>query len=333
MNDCKSCAYWEPNHEVPKEQTEDGKYRCLHPDVAIRTRIDFGCAYHLGQNSTEANVPNHTRDGTMVEPNPNPVDGPTEILIVSHAKDFPWLELALRSIIKFCKGFQGVTVVVPVKDFREATDLVMPINWHFNVEPFPEVRGKGMLHHMVKMAEAELLVPEGTKYVLHSDSDCIFKMLTTPEHYFWNDKPYYLIRSWSSLGVPDPRHPINRIVSDCGQWKPATDAQLGWDTEWYTMCMNTAVLPIDFYKSYRAHVQQAHRKDFEQYMLEGRNEFPQDRMDWTAMGAFAHRFMNERFTWFDVCNGNPYPTDRKQAYWSHGGITPEIKSEIEAMLA
>jgi hypothetical protein len=197
---------------------------------------------------------------------------------------------------------------------------------------YDEVPGKGMLQHMVKMAEADLIVPAGTKYILHMDADCMFRMPTTPEHYFWDDKPYYLIRSWGSLGVPDPRHPISKTISDCGQWKGATDTQLGWDTEFYTMCMNTAVMPINFYKAYREHIERVHKRPFVDHMLAGRNEFPQTSMDWTAMGAYAHRFMRDRFTWFDVCDGTPYPVDRKKAFWSHGGITPEIRQEIEGFL-
>lgn len=329
---CQSCCWWRPNQETV-EQTEDGKYECRNPELAIRTSVDFGCTLHLAPDSREMNVPVHAKHPTMIDhPNPNPVDGPTQILIVTYRKDFPWLDYALKSIAKHCSGFQGVTIVVPAADcevlFRDVSGAVGP---NMQVRGFDEAPGRGMLHHMVKMAEADLIVPNGTKYVLHTDADCIFKMPTTPEHYFWNDKPYYLIRSWSSLGYPDPRHPTSKAISDCAQWKGPTDAQLGWDTEWYTMCLNTAVMPIDFYKPYREHIAALHNLSFEAYMLSGRNQFPQDRMDWTAMGAWAHKFMHDRFTWFDV-EQQEYPIDRKRAYWSHGGISTNIRSEIESFL-
>jgi hypothetical protein len=95
--------------------------------------------------------------------------------------------------------------------------------------------------------------------------------------------------------------------------------------------MNTIVFPIDFFPSYRAHVELVHSRPFEEFMLDGRNEFPQSNMDFTAMVAYAHRYMHDRFRWFDV-ESPPYPEDRKKAFWSHGGLTPEIKSEIESML-
>lgn len=331
---CSSCVQWLANQQEV-EQAEWGKYECTNPTLeSLKTHGEFGCNEFLGADSTEMNVPQHCTNGTMQDPNPNPIDGPCEVLIVTYAKDFRWLEYALRSIQRHLAGFQGVTIAIPRKDRGEFGKIVAPtgptpVRFHL----YDEVPGKGMVQHMVKMAEADLIVPHGTKYVLHTDADGIFKMATTPEHYFWNDKPYYLIRSWASLGVPDPRHPISKAVSDCAQWKGPTDTQIGWDTEFYTMCMNTAVMPIDFYKPYRDHIAAVHKRPFEDHMLAGRNEFPQTSMDWTAMGSYAHRFMNDRFTFFDVENGEPYPVDRKKAFWSHSGCTPQEREEIEKMLA
>lgn len=336
--ECSTCIFYEPN-QVEVEQRDDAKYICNNPEVGGRFRVTFGCALHMGADATEMNVPNHTPNGSMTDPNPNPMDGPTEIFIATYWKDLPWLELALMCIQRHCTGFQGITIATP--NPNPDGKWISPVwfddmqargNIRITARYYDEVPGKGMVQHMVKMAEADQIVPAGTKYVLHMDGDCMFRMPTTPEHYFWKDKPYYLIRSWSSLGVSDPRHPISKTVSDCGQWKNATDIQLGWDTEWYTMCMNTAALPIEFYKPYREHIAQVHKRPFDDHMLAGRNEWPQSSMDWTSMGAFAHRFMRERFTWFDVCDGTPYPVDRKKAYWSHGGISDEIRAEIESFL-
>lgn len=336
MKLCNTCVFWAPNQETVTE-VEDGKYECRNPEVNIRTPIGFGCSLHLASTDTAYNVPDHAAKGTMTDPNPSPVDGPVEVLIVTYWKDFEWLRYTLRSIWKYFTGFQGVTVACPTRDrkifeplWEEFDQTVEHRKIRLNF--YDEVEGKGMVQHMVKMAEADLIVPPGTKYVLHTDADGIFKMPTTPEHFFANDKPYYLIRSWSSLGYPDPRHPVSRAISDCAQWKAPTDTQLGWNTEWYTMCLNTAMLPIDFYKPYREHVASVHRRPFTEHMLAGRNEFPQTSMDWTSMGAWAHKFFHDRLTWFDV-EHPPHPVDRKKAYHSHSGFTPEIRAEIEGFLA
>ncbi len=224
------------------------------------------------------------------------------------------------------------TLVVPAKDYDKLLETLggskLP---RVNISPFDEIPGKGMLQHMVMMAEAEKLVPARTKYVLTCDADCMFRMPTTPEHYFCDDKPYCIVRSWASLTTEDPRRPGSKVVSDCMQWKPPTDRQVGFDTPIFGMCMNTIVFPIDFFPAYRAHVESVHRRPFAEFMLDGRNEFPQSNMDFTAMVAYAHRHMHDRFRWFDA-ESPPYPVDRKQAYWSHGGITPEIREQIESFL-
>lgn len=335
MNTCSNCLFWSPNQREV-EQVDGGKYECYNRTLeGLKTHGSFGCLEHMSEIDTAYNVPNHTPNGTMDAPNPNKIDGPCEVLIVTYWKDFEWLKYALRSIDKYLIQFQGVTVAHPAKDSALFYGLHYEYNFRLRLHAYDEVPGKGMLHHMVKMAEADLIVPHGTKYVLHTDSDGIFKMATTPEHYFWNDKPYYLIRTWASLGVPDPRHPQSRAVSDCAQWKGPTDIQLGWDTEWYTMAMNTAVLPIDFYQPYREHIAALHKRPFDDHMLAGRNEFPQTSMDWTAMGSYAHKFMHDRFTWFDVEHPetNPHPVDRKKAFHSHSGFSPAIREEIERIIA
>jgi hypothetical protein len=339
MNECNACCWWEPNRRTV-EQVDGGKHDCTNPEVPIKVHGQFGCVLHLASTALEINVPQHCKIGTMDAPNPNPVDGPVEIVIVTYGtptlrcsgnvvSDLDWLRYALRSIRRHCSGFQGVTVVHP----EHEKEMFDPLAKEFDVRlhSFPEPQGKGMLAHMVQMANADSIVPPGTKYILHSDADCIFKMLTRPEHYFWNDKPYYIVRTWDSLTTEDPRHPGSKVISDCAQWRGPTEAQLGFPTPMYTMCMNTAVLPIDFYARYRKHITVMHGKPFETYMLEGKNDHPATRMDWTAFGAFAYRDMNDRFTWFDV-EQPPYPVDRKLAFWSHAGLSSDVTDQIERLL-
>jgi len=261
---------------------------------------------------------------TDLTPNPNPIQGKCEIFIVSYWKDFPWLEYALKSIAKYCRGFAGVTVAIPEKDIGDFAFLHQKFTW-VKRKSYPEVEGKGMVQHMEIMARADEFVPQGTDYVLHHDSDGIFNVQTTPEDFFRNDKPVYLYRTWESLTGHDG------VVSDCAQWREPTDAQLGFPSEVYTMCVNTQMMPIQFYKAYRQHLEYNHG-NLHEYFISGKNSFPQDRMDFTAMGAYAFNALAHRFQWFDVESGDPHPPDRKRAFWSHGGITPEIRAEIESIL-
>lgn len=326
MTLCKDCCWWAPNR---KEIKVDREKLCLNPRVNIVTQDNFGCTEALAKDSNEVNVPNHTPHGMTHFRNATPVDGPVEVLIVTYRKDFEWLVYALRSIQKFLRGFQGVTIAHPNRD----ASLFATLKHQFDVRlhGYDEVEGKGMIQHMAMMALADTFLPAATKYVLHSDADCIFKMLTTPEDYFWENKPYYLIRTWESLVSDDPVHPGRKVVSDCAQWRAPTEHQLGFSSPWYTMCMNTVVMPIGFYAPYRAHIANVQRQPFMKFMLSGKNSFPATRMDFTAMGMWAKQFMPDKFSWFDVSTGI-YPADRKQAFWSHGGVTNELREKVLDLL-
>lgn len=277
----------------------------------------------------------------MQDPNPKPLDGACEILIVTYHKDFPWLEYCLKSILKYCTGFSGVTIACPARDkdllfanvAPKISDYSVKIgrSMSVSVRNFDEAPGKGMLDHMVQLASADHYVRRGVNYVLTCDSDCIFRMPTTPEHYAWNDKPYCIVRSWESLTTEDPRRPGSKVVSDCLQWRVPTERQLGFQTPIFGMCMNTIMFPIDFFAKYRGHIEKVHQRPYREFMLDGRNEFPQSNMDFTAMVSYAYQEMHDRFTWFHV-ERPPYPVDRKQAFWSHGGITPEAQKQIDAIL-
>lgn len=71
--------------------------------------------------------------------------------------------------------------------------------------------------------------------------------------------------------------------------------------------------------------------EYERWMLLGKNDYPQDRMDLTAMGAFAFHHMHDRFNWINV-EEQPYPKNRIEQFWSHGGITPKVQAEIQRLI-
>lgn len=298
--------------------------------------------------TTAYNVPQHTAGG-VVEVATEPVVGNTEILIVTYGlptlrpphykklvSDFDWLQWCLRSIRRYCTGFSGVTLAIPDRDAA----LLQPIsNEHakaksgipLRVKLFSEPHGKGFLMHEVMMARADELVPKSTDFVLHVDPDVIFKEPVTPAEYVQNGKPVYVWRTYESLCE---MREGQKVVSDCLQWKNPTEAQLGFEVFGYFMTRHPSGFPVEFYKSYREHIECVQKMPFQNYMLAGRNDFPANRMDFTAMGAYAFQFMHDKFHWIDISDGNHLaPRDKQQCYWSHHGVTPELQKQIEGLLA
>lgn len=299
--------------------------------------------------STENNVPDHTSGGAVeVFKTEDPINYKAEILIVTYGQprpargrpgvlvsDFDWLNWCLRSIRRYCTGFSGITVAFPSRDSERFKAIA---NEHakaksgikLRVRMFEEPLGKGFLMHQIQMARADELVPAGTNYVVHVDSDCVFKEPTDPREYIVNGAPVYVWRTYDSLTeVRDGK----KVVSDCLQWQVPTEDMLGFSTNAYTMTRHPSVFPIAFYRKYREHVQSVHKMSFDDYMLSGRNDHPTNRMDFTSMGAFAFDRMLSQFHWIDISGGNHLaPKDRQKTFWSHGGITPEIESEIQNLI-
>lgn len=252
-------------------------------------------------------------------------------LVVS---DFDWLKWCLRCIRKHCTGFAGITVAFPDRDAKLFSEISkehaqaksgIPLK----AKMYTEQDGVGMIQHMGILATPDKLTPKTTTHVLHVDADYMFKEAVTPEDYFCGDKPIYVTRSWESL--TDKK---SGVVSDCLQWRIPTETQLGFVSEVYAMCRFPFGFPLSFYPMYREHIEKVHGQRFIDYMTSGRNSFPQNRMDFTAMGAFAYHKAPELFSWIDVSGGNHLaPKDKIKGFWSHGGITPEIQKEIESYLA
>jgi len=330
VRQCSTCCWWKPNR-VPQEIGVETERMCWFHNE-IRDDED-SCEHHVAATDTAVTIPQHTPKEIMGKFfNANPVDG-VEILIVSYWKDFPWLKYAVQCIQKHATGFSGATILVPFRDMESFVALqLQPGPTRVIVKTFDEYPGKGFLHHEAMMAKADECVPAGTNYVCHMDSDTMMKMANEPRHYFLNDKPIYIWRTWESLSSPDPRDPTQKVVSDCIMWKEPTAKQVGFHSDAYTMCRHPTVFPISFYPAYREHIQNHHQMPFLEYMLAGeRNSHPQDRLDFTAFGQYAFHFMHDQFHWIN-CATEEYPADRMKTYWSHSGVTEETRREIESFL-
>lgn len=253
-------------------------------------------------------------------------EGRAEILICTYWKDSAWLDYSLRAMRKFLTGFSGITIVIPRQNCEQLRSICQP--YDVNLQLFDEMPGKGMLDHMVQICSADRWCPRANM-VVHLDPDCIFHAPTTVDEYVREGKPVMLKRTYSGLLTDDGKG--QRVVSDCYQWKKHVEAMLGFETDTYTMCRHPSVHPVKIYPEFRQWIEAQHKVPFRDYMLAGRNEFPQDRNEFPALGAFAWEFFKEDYHWIDI-DRVPPPKDMQKTYWSHGGITEAVRHEIEGFL-
>lgn len=296
----------------------------LNAAVVHRVKDDSLIKWLRHIRSPEHNVPMLT---PIVEsaPAPAPIAStavqPTEIFIVTFAKDLPWLQYCLRSVKKFCTGFTGVTLVVPsdeksfFKQFQLDAKLVT-----FNERP-----GKGMVHHMAIECMADKLV-SNAECVLHLDADTIFNGPTDVSQFFRNGKPIYVWRTYESLYDQE-----RKVNSDCVIWKERTERALGFKTDVYGMCVMPCINSMKLFPQFRQWIEQQHGMPFVDWATQGQNAFPQDWSEYSALGAFAKELMPDLYHWLN-CAVEAVPKENSYHFHSHSGLTPKIREQIEGWL-
>lgn len=224
----------------------------------------------------------------------------TEIMIVSYAKDVPYLVYNLASIRKFARGFSGVTLVVPADEaaFFGGLDLTGcklktyqrvkdPLRWH--------------LHAQAQKCHAEEHCPQA-HFILHTDSDCVFTELVTPDDYFWNGLPIMCIEAYSRLKN--------------SQWQRVVEDVLRCRVKYETMRRHPQVNPRTIYPLLRRYLKLIHQREFDDYVLSLKPTFPWGFTEHNVIGAFALETHPEAYHWIDLAVSLE-PHSKLRQFWSY----------------
>lgn len=240
------------------------------------------------------------------------------ILMVTYGKDREWAGYAMRSAKKYATGFTDKVVVVPTQDVAAFEEIAHPNG--YRVIGFDEHPGKGMLHHMIKILEADLICP-GANAILHQDADCLFTEPVHADDYFEAGKPIMLRQRFDDLRDHGVRY----------LWRQAVTNATGLVPEWETMVRHPSVHLREVYGITRMLIGEHTRQAWTEYILSCRNEYPQTFAEFPTIGAVAEKFIPQRYAWksgFKV-NGQwtwepqDIPPAKMLAFWSHGGLEME----------
>lgn len=224
-----------------------------------------------------------------------------DILVASCLRDLPYLEYCIRSIKKFCTGFNKVVLVVADEEaehfekFKDGATVVKTYKRH------PEqVRWQINAQAMKCMADTFC----ESDFILTTDSDCVFTEPVTPDDYFVNRKPVMLIERYSNL----PGNP----------WREPTERALGYPCEWETMRRHPQVNPRRIYADMRERIQNLHGKPFVDYVLAQKADFPWGFSECNTIGSYALHdpYWNGEYHWVNISK-NPRPADKLYQAWSH----------------
>lgn len=254
----------------------------------------------------------------------------TKLLYVTFRRDINWIRYSLQSFRKFCSGFAGVTIVVPVIDI----DIFLPLEAEFStpecpvfIRTFLEFPQKGFCHHMAMICSADIFCPDAT-HILHIDPDCLFTRPTTPYDYFVDEKPVLLIESFDAI--------MRRGHTGRFGWKKVVEDALRIPARYETMCRHGAIHYKWLYKAVREHIECRHQIPFVDYVLRQQNAFPQTFAEFPTLGAYAVEMYSDKYhlidRGFDEEKNDPVP--HIQQLWA-GHTEPDRadnQAEIQRIL-
>lgn len=222
----------------------------------------------------------------------------TTLFVRSYPADFEWLSYSIKSMVKYLRGIKNKLLVVPA-----GTDVPDDIAAFFDytVESFLYQNTDGYVAQQFDKLDAFKYVHTDT--ILFSDSDCIYTGPFDVSTMFDGDKPI--------LGMT----PYTQIEGDAYNWKAITENLLGASVDFEFMRCFPIIHRTDTLRQLAYDIPHLPRK------VTGRNI-----SEFNLIGAYAfHHNHPYKFT-VDVPQ---YPC---RQFWSWGGITPEIRTEIESYL-
>lgn len=236
----------------------------------------------------------------------------TDIFIRTYEKDLEWLKYCLKSIHKYVTGYRQIIICIPEPQ-RKLLDKGGLTSE--KIVTCPVYKEDYLGQQISKMLSYEYTDAQAIVFV---DSDCCFnKYVDFSIELFENEKPIIYKTLYEKVG-------------DAICWKGITEKVTGQDNIAYEYMRK---LPFIFLSEtlQRAnnYIVEKHNVSLEHYVT---SQPGRHFSEFNYLGAFAdlHEKENYRFKDTEIeGHGNTY---LKQG-WSWGGLTPEIKAELEAVTA
>lgn len=247
----------------------------------------------------------------------------TSIFISSYKRDFPYLRTCIQSINRFCRGFYEVVIQFPETDWPEFTEKIGPeIMSQSEIKYVPlamnEWPGKGMLFHMNAIVHADTHC-HNADFIGHFDSDAFFTEPVTPETFIKDGKPYLQYERFESIGK---RH------GGVMKWQENARRCLPFEIHYETMRGLPHFYEINTYEKTRDLMMLKTQMSVEEYIKQGRNEYPQEFCEHVTLGNVAIHCFHQDYELIDMATQQNPDCSRWPVIqcWSHG--PPHLPQDI-----
>jgi hypothetical protein len=244
-----------------------------------------------------------------------------DIVMVSHRPDLPWLLCSLALILKYWTPKPRIVVRLD-EDCRPTVEswTLDPAVEVYYVKPW----GDGYTFQMYQKMTADDFTD--AELIVLWDSDV---MLTGPANLgwiFWDGKPIIEYQEWSEAATNSEKI-----------WRGPTSLMMGMDLDREYMCGVPFIYWRETFSKTRLQIARTHRRSFfdclystTPFSAETFMTHPMKLADFEALGLCAAKLEPNRYIFRhnrDRPKGWPF-----KLYWSHGGLTGEIKTELDSLL-
>ena len=227
------------------------------------------------------------------------------IFIRTYHKDLKWLNYCLESIHKNLSGFSEIVICIPTGQetlLSHLTSEKVVTCKIYKDDYLGQQISKIQAHQHCK-----------GDYILFVDSDVIFKPNANVLDYFYENKPIILKANYNSVGE-----------AIC--WKKPTEKLFNEKIEFEYM----RFAPQIFHKSTLEMFNESF-PDIENYVM---SQPYRQFSEFNALGFYAEKMQPDDYSIIDISNGvtEYFPENNAIQKWSWGGISEEIKKELESYL-
>jgi hypothetical protein len=238
-----------------------------------------------------------------------------DLFLRSYSGDIAWMPYALRSLHRFVTGIRDIIVVVPANDYA----LFKHLNFTREILASSRFEERdGYMDQMLDKLLAFLYTDADT--ILFWDSDVIAIRPFSPTDLLIDGKPRWLITPYAKL--------VNADGTPAVPWRPITEKAIGCEVEYEAMRSHPLMATSEALIAFRQFMENTHKMSLGEYIAK---QPTREFSEWNALGAWAFYYRPDLFAFWHTDVSVPEPFVRQ--FWSWGGLTPEIRSEMEKLLA
>lgn len=259
------------------------------------------------------------------------------IFLKTYKNDFPWLRYALISIAKFAKGFDRVCVAMGTEDlleykgnpdhqYAEVRDyfkqMGLPLELYVTPPPYDGYIGQ----QLAKIGAPQLIrQPDGI--IFYFDSDCIFTEEANITDYIDDGKLQLLFTPYEAM-----RDPITGEYAV--PWKGVTEQFMRMPVENEYMRRHPLLYWAEDLIEFKTDILKVWKQTGLPHVdtLKGIVDQMSTFSEFNAIGSYVHRWAPEGYHFINT-QTESLPNPKVKQYWSHGGLTQEIRQDIERRLA